>query len=626
MESFIANEEDMKPNLIGQESINFQQGELNTQERLEALFNNTLDAILMADDQMRFVDANPAACTLTGYDREELLQLRIQDITPSPNLELLQQMWRDLLSIGTLEGDFEILCKGGDIADIHFRAVANNLPGIHMAIFHDVTAQKLANKLRHEIQARMELVLTSITDSHILFDREWRYIYVNEAAARAIRRPRAEILGNTLWNLYPDILDTELEKCYLRAMNEQTPMTFEFHYLTTDTWWENHFYPAPEGLAVFATEITERKQAEARLREYEKVVEELEEMIVVIDREYRYVIANQAFLDYRGMKREQIIGQLIPKIIDQKVFEKIIKEKLDECFQGKVVEYELKYTYPHMGERDLFLSYLPVEHTDGIDRVVCILRDITERKKGEAEREQLFEELRQSHEQLRLISGRLVEAEESERKRLAREIHDDISQALTALTMRLGSARTLLPKSAREARSILKETETLTQSTLEHTRSIIAGLRPSILDEFGLIPALRRLADELRSGTSTTVILKTDRLPKRLPPQVEITLFRIAQEALTNVRKHAQASEVNIRLRKEAGHVYLSVQDNGVGMDNQAAGSRQNTDVVLAGGWKIPASHFGLIGMQERVKLLNGDFQLTSAPHQGTTIRVELPL
>jgi signal transduction histidine kinase len=235
-------------------------------------------------------------------------------------------------------------------------------------------------------------------------------------------------------------------------------------------------------------------------------------------------------------------------------------------------------------------------------------------------------ELISVNEQLKALSRRLVEAEESERKRLAREIHDDISQSLTALMMQLGSARSMLPKSARAARSLLEETEALTQSTLERTRLMIAGLRPSILDELGLIPALRRLADELHESTGAIVTLKADRLPRRLPPQLEIALFRIVQEALTNIRKHAQASEVSIELMKEAGRVALSVQDNGIGIGNQKAEIREGDNAVLAGGWEIPAGHFGLIGIQERVKSLGGNFQVTSAPNRGTTIRVELPL
>jgi PAS domain S-box-containing protein len=129
--------------------------------------------------------------------------------------------------------------------------------------------------------------------------------------------------------------------------------------------------------------LAKRKRTEERLREYEKVVEGLEEMIVVVDQEYRYLIANQAFLNYRGLERDQVLGRLVPEVIDKEVFEQVVKEKLDEALQGKVVKFELKYPDPEFGERDLFLSYFPIEGPAGVDRVACILQDITERKRAE---------------------------------------------------------------------------------------------------------------------------------------------------------------------------------------------------------------------------------------------------
>lgn len=122
--------------------------------------------------------------------------------------------------------------------------------------------------------------------------------------------------------------------------------------------------------------------AHERLREYEKVVEGLEEMIVVVDRDYRYLIANRTFLNYRALKREQVIGHSVAELQDDVTFE-IVKQKLDECFQGKVVRYELRYSYPNLGERDLFLSYFPIEGPEGIDRAACIFHDITEQKRAE---------------------------------------------------------------------------------------------------------------------------------------------------------------------------------------------------------------------------------------------------
>ena len=138
--------------------------------------------------------------------------------------------------------------------------------------------------------------------------------------------------------------------------------------------------PAIEAIA---RDIRERKRAEERLREYEKAVEGVEEMIVVVDREYRYVLANRAFLNYRRMEREQVVGRSAPEVLNKGVFETVVKKKLDECFQGNVVTYEMKYKYPKLGERDLSLSYFPIEGPNGVERAACVIQDITERKRAE---------------------------------------------------------------------------------------------------------------------------------------------------------------------------------------------------------------------------------------------------
>ncbi len=137
-------------------------------------------------------------------------------------------------------------------------------------------------------------------------------------------------------------------------------------------------------LATISRDITERKQREETLREYEKVVEGLEEMITVVDRDYRYRLANRAFLEYRGLTNELLIGRHAPEMLNPGVFEKVVKEKLEEAFAGQSVHYEMRYHYRLHGERDLSISYFPIEGPHGIDRVGCVFQDITERKRVEA--------------------------------------------------------------------------------------------------------------------------------------------------------------------------------------------------------------------------------------------------
>lgn len=130
-------------------------------------------------------------------------------------------------------------------------------------------------------------------------------------------------------------------------------------------------------------EIEQRKSVEERLREYEKAVEGLDEMIVVVDRDYRYVVANRAFLNYRGLEAEQVVGRQISDVLNRGVFENIVKAKLDECFAGRIIKYETRYNYPTLGDRDLSISYFPIEGRRGVDRAACILQDITEAKRAE---------------------------------------------------------------------------------------------------------------------------------------------------------------------------------------------------------------------------------------------------
>jgi PAS domain S-box-containing protein len=130
-------------------------------------------------------------------------------------------------------------------------------------------------------------------------------------------------------------------------------------------------------------EITERRRTEEVLREYQRAIEGSQDIIAVVDQNYYYLLANKAFLKYRGMDREQVIGRSVPEVLGKDVFERVVRKNLDTCLKGEIVKYEMKYTYPEFGERDLLVSYFPIEGPNGVNRVASVIQDITERKRTE---------------------------------------------------------------------------------------------------------------------------------------------------------------------------------------------------------------------------------------------------
>jgi signal transduction histidine kinase len=224
--------------------------------------------------------------------------------------------------------------------------------------------------------------------------------------------------------------------------------------------------------------------------------------------------------------------------------------------------------------------------------------------------------------QHRLLQG-VIQAQENERRRIARELHDDIGQSLTALVLAVGVIQEALPESATREQQILEDVTGLAENMMSGLRRVIADLRPPVLDDLGLVPALRRLGRDLQERAGVAVMVQADEMSGRLPPLVEITLFRVAQEALTNIGKHAHARQARIVLRREPGRVTLRITDDGQGLPARGVleGAALDWATVYQDG-----AHFGLLGMQERVALLNGVFRVEGAPQQGTTVWVALPL
>lgn len=213
------------------------------------------------------------------------------------------------------------------------------------------------------------------------------------------------------------------------------------------------------------------------------------------------------------------------------------------------------------------------------------------------------------------MGARIILAQEDERRRVAREIHDGPAQAMANVVLRAEFCEKLLENKRPEINKELTELKEVVKQSLKEVRRIIFNLRPMTLDDLGLAPTLRRYAEEFkeREGLETVVTVRGE--DRRLDPSVEVTVFRLVQEALNNIKKHAKADRATVVLEFGKERLNLRVIDKGRGFDpvkvhKEVAGKQS----------------FGLLSMKERVELLNGEFELTSAPGKGTTIRVSIPI
>ncbi len=225
------------------------------------------------------------------------------------------------------------------------------------------------------------------------------------------------------------------------------------------------------------------------------------------------------------------------------------------------------------------------------------------------ENARLFAEVQHARERLQTLSRRLVEVQEMERHTIARELHDEVGQILTGLSLSLEMIARL---PAEQVHTRLDDVVTLVNDLMQHVREMSMQLRPPMLDDLGLLPALLWHIERYTSQTGIQVIFKHTGIERRFAPEIETTVYRVIQEALTNVARYAGVSEVVVRLWARPDALGLQVEDQGIGFDAQQALHRYATS--------------GLSGMQERMRLLGGTLQIDSAPGRGSCIIVELPL
>ena len=359
----------------------------------------------------------------------------------------------------------------------------------------------------------------------------------------------------------------------------------------------------------FAISGFAREQARRRAQaELGSVLQALDQHAIVAttDLQGRLVSVNNKLCEVSGYAREELLGQDHQVLNSDQRPQSYFHAMTEAIAQRKVWHGEVRNRAKDGHDYWMQTTIAPFMGEDGRpERFVVIRTDITERKKTEAS-------LREHSEQLRALSRRVLEVQEAERRRLAVELHDELGQLLTAIKINLQSNQRFRSQAPDE---LNVENIRIVENALQQVRRLALALRPSMLDDLGLAPALRWMAEQNAQRAGFVAQLYTDRLHDRLAPDIEIACFRIVQEALTNIARHAHARQVQISLLEEGPMLVLIVKDDGCGFDVAA---------MMAGA--LAGGSMGVLGMQERAALIGGQLDLQSAPGDGSTLRMQCPM
>lgn len=504
-----------------------------------------------------------------------------------------------------------------------------------------------SEKKLQQAHMRTESILASVKDIHVLFDRDWHYMYLNESAVRAFGCTREQILGRSVWEMYPDLVGTELERQLRRAMDNRIPVVFEYHDETRDTWWDSRFYPAPEGLTVFASDITQRKRSEEALRKQKALVRGLFQTAKTLTRGLEL----QTTLDVLNFQALTLIGA-------ESAWAGVRTKEgfcCDSFLEGDPFR-KLNFTWPPgiaiskwvLQNKRTYLTN-DAEHDDLIPpetREVLALRSVLcvpvfdihrdaiaffalNNKKGGFGTDDVamaqgisavasiaihnslaHRRVRDAEDEMRRLSSRLMTSQDYEHRRIAEELHEHTAQDLAGLVLSLGRLRSI-PDLPPSSRTILDESIAMARRVFHETRTLSYKLHDSSLELAGLGVAIRTYAK--RFGEQSGIDVRTE-IPEnlgRLASDEETTIYRIVQEALTNVRLHSGCKHATISIHREGEQVLWEIADSGGGMRRE--GDRDATPGV------------GIASMRERVKRHGGTMQIESAPGEGFRIRFQFP-
>jgi PAS domain S-box-containing protein len=475
-----------------------------------------------------------------------------------------------------------------------------------VAVVQDITERKRVEAALRESEERSRAILRAIPDLMFLLSADGVYLDYHAKNPDDLLVPPEAFLGKNIRDIFPPELAEGFRLSFERALDSKEPQTHEYKLMING---EARQYEArivataDDRLLSVVRDITERRRLEDDLRSRERVfsalVENSPDVIARVDRALRFLYVSPAVERVLGVRAQQFIGKTLREVqpisYDWEGFEASCRLSLEN--QITVVrEYSRQGRHHHTRIIPEFF------HGGSVHSLMCIIEDITGRKRAE--------------EELHRLSARLLDLQDEERRRISRQLHDVTAQNLFAISINLARLQELDPLPPHEFTETLAECQNLCEQSLQEVRTLSYLLHPPMLDQAGLVSALRWYIDGFTKRSGIDVGLVVTQEIGRLPREMETDLFRIVQEGLANILRHSGSSTATVRLEKQAAQLTLQIKDQGRGMPKRAVTAVPN---------RVESLGVGIAGMRQRLRQLGGRLKIDSVG-QGTTVTATVPL
>ncbi|MFC2084212.1 PAS domain S-box protein [Bacteroidota bacterium] len=598
-----------------------------SEEKFRILFESAPDAYYLNDLKGNFIDGNKIAEIVTGYSRKELVGKNMLKLNMLPGNQIFKAaalLAKNVLGKSTGPDEFTLTRKDSSKIEVEISTHPVKIEGksVVLGIARDITERKRTEEALSESEKKYRSIVENTSDWIWEMDLKGNHTYSNNIGEKILGYPLNKFYEmDPIGLVHPDDRGKFIET-YKKAIQNKAGWNNvvlrwcdkdrKYHYFESSAEPRIDYNGNLIGFIGIDRDITDKKIIEKQVLSEklraESYLETAAVMMLVLDKKGTVTLINSKGAEILGYSKKYIIGRnwidnFIPeenRTNIKRILKRLMKGEIEfaEYFENAVL---CRY------KKIKILGWYNTQIKDKSGKVTGILssaEDITERVSLRAE-------LESSNKELRSLTEHLQKVREEERTILAREIHDDLGQSLTALKLDLSQLRKKIDPSQIQLTEKVKSALELAGDTVETVKKISTDLRPSIIDDLGLIPAIRWYIGEFmkRSGIKVKLSLEVDEYD--ISEEIKISIYRILQEALTNVIRHAHASKITIGFQKKGKNLILQVKDNGIGIKERQMHKEKS---------------FGIIGMKERVILIGGQFEISGEKNKGTKIKVVIPV